>query len=295
MRHTSGSSLIRCEIAFQHRAFCSAGGDGEAAAAMTPVVVKRFYDQVTVSKSAPWKVLVDGRPVKTVTKRQLVLPNLAIAAITAAEWDRAESIVLKYMPMTNMGCVAIDRVGKDRKYMEEALRKFVHTDTICYRVDPVEASGTERLYEKQVEVWDPLNEWFAQRFGGEKLQTTNSIVGVKQPASAIAAVHAYIEELCPWGLAALDTTTAVTKSVVIALALAEGQITSLQAVEAARLEEDFQTELYGFVEGGHDWDVATTKIRLASASLVFKSLAMDQAGSLDCMTQVLEDSQLMQQ
>jgi len=111
-----------------------------------------------------------------------------------------------------------------------------------------------------------------------------------QPEAAIEAVRDYIAHLDAWQLAAFDTATATTKSCVIALALAEGHMTALEATAAARLEEDFQTELYGFVEGGHDWDVASTKIRLLSAEIIFRSLEMDkeEPAAFSCLMEALE-------
>jgi len=246
--------------------------------------IKRFYNKVTISAGAPWQVLLDGRAVKTNKKTPLFVPNVAIATMMAAEWDMAEDIVLKYMPMTNMGCIALDRVANDRQYMEEQLLKFIQTDTICYRLN---SSATENLYAKQLQVWDPLNDWFAENFGGEKLAVTTGLGVSTQPEAATVAVQAYIESLCPWRLAAIDTIVATTKSIVIALALAHGHINALEAVVASRLEEDFQAELFGFVEGGHDWDVATCKIRLTSAALVFQTIEMEQSGELDSWVDVL--------
>ena len=59
---------------------------------------------------------------------------------------------------------------------------------------------------------------------------------------------------------------------------------------AARLEEDFQSEVYGFVEGGHDWDIASTNIRLLSAELIFRSLELEgeEPQAFACLMEALE-------
>ncbi|GJD08494.1 ATP synthase mitochondrial F1 complex assembly factor 2 [Galdieria sulphuraria] len=54
--------------------------------------------------------------------------------------------------------------------------------------------------------------------------------------------------------------------------LSEKAISTRQAMEACRCEEDFQIQYWGDVEGCHDIDRADTFVRLASASLVFSLL-----------------------
>ncbi len=41
---------------------------------------------------------------------------------------------------------------------------------------------------------------------------------------------------------------------------------------AARLEEEFQIEAWGLVEGGHDLDRANIRVRLAAPSLLLRML-----------------------
>ena len=45
-----------------------------------------------------------------------------------------------------------------------------------------------------------------------------------------------------------------------------------QALEAARVEEEFQIEGWGLVEGGHDLDQANARVRLAAPSLFLRML-----------------------
>jgi len=190
-----------------------------------------------------------------------------------------------------MGCIALDRVAKDRDFMEKQLENFVQTDTICYRHD---SRATETLYARQIATWDPLNEWFAENYGGEKLQVTTGLGVNKQPEVAYAEVRKFIQNLCPWRLAAFDTITAVTKSIVISLAVANGHLTAEEACKACRLEEDYQAEVFGFVEGGHDWDVATTKVRLTSAAMVFRSMELEEEEGFECLMGALQEQDKIQ-
>jgi ATP synthase F1 complex assembly factor 2 len=52
----------------------------------------------------------------------------------------------------------------------------------------------------------------------------------------------------------------------------QGQLTLEQVLQAARLEEQFQISGWGLVEGGHDVDEATVKVRLAAPLLFLRLL-----------------------
>jgi ATP synthase F1 complex assembly factor 2 len=58
---------------------------------------------------------------------------------------------------------------------------------------------------------------------------------------------------------------------VIALSALHGKISLDDTVEAVRLEEHFQIEEWGMVEGGHDIDLADVRVRV-HAPVVFMQL-----------------------
>ena len=55
-------------------------------------------------------------------------------------------------------------------------------------------------------------------------------------------------------------------------ALSQGQLKVHDAIEAARLEEDYQMEEWGLVEGGHDIDIADMKVRIAGPAMFLRLL-----------------------
>jgi ATP synthase F1 complex assembly factor 2 len=61
-------------------------------------------------------------------------------------------------------------------------------------------------------------------------------------------------------------------TVLTGLALIRGVIDVEQARAAARVEEDFQIEEWGLVEGGHDVDLADIRIRLSSPRVMINLL-----------------------
>ena len=56
------------------------------------------------------------------------------------------------------------------------------------------------------------------------------------------------------------------KSLVMALALVGRHVSLEQLKLTSRLEEEFQVEIWGVVEGGHDMDRLNNQVTLATAS-----------------------------
>ena len=52
----------------------------------------------------------------------------------------------------------------------------------------------------------------------------------------------------------------------------QGYLTVEQAIRGARVEEDFQIEEWGLVEGGHDIDIADAKARVVAPAVFIRLL-----------------------
>lgn len=77
--------------------------------------------------------------------------------------------------------------------------------------------------------------------------------------------------LSAWDLACLESLSAAARSVLIGVAQMHGIMSPAEALRLARLEEDFQSEEWGLVEGGHDIDGADFDVRV-TAPLVMQML-----------------------
>ncbi|MEQ9200869.1 MAG: ATPase, partial [Rhodospirillales bacterium] len=97
---------------------------------------------------------------------------------------------------------------------------------------------------RQNEVWQPLLDWSKSRYGAG-LVVTAGITAVEQPPEAMARFADAVNAQDDFAMAALSTVTALTGSLVIALALSEGHLSGRQAFEAAVLDETFQIERWG--------------------------------------------------
>jgi len=202
---------------------------------------KRFYKVVATTKTdAGWNVTLDGKVLRSPAKKDFHLPTAALAAAIATEWDaQTEHVRPLAMPLMQLAATTIDRVTHDRGRIVAELVGYAGTDLICYR-----ASEPPSLVEREAQAWDPLLAWLRRRYD-VSLVTTSGIVAVAQPLATMEALSKVIDGHDDFALAALATLIQTAGSVVIGLAVAEGEITAEQGAHAAQLDELYQTERWG--------------------------------------------------
>jgi chaperone required for assembly of F1-ATPase len=203
--------------------------------------MKRFYKRVTLGQEAEqWRVLLDGRGIKTVAGRPQLVPTRALAEALAEEWaSQREEIDPAQFVLRDIADYAIDVVGQERAETIRALVAYAGTDTLCYRAEP-----DEPLHEHQKEVWDPLLHAAEARWDVH-FERINGIIHRPQPAATLARMEAVLAAESDFALAALNTLTNLASSLVVGLAaLAPGADAEL-LWSAANLEEDWQAELWG--------------------------------------------------
>lgn len=203
--------------------------------------MKRFYKTVTTEKiDGGHAIRLDGRAVKTPARAELVLPTSALGLSVAAEWDaQEEDIDPRAMPLTGLANAAIDRVIPDPATFAQILAAYGETDLVCYRADhPGELIG------RQAECWDPLIDWAQQRYDIE-FEIVHGIMHCAQPDETIERLSAAVRAYDGFQLAALQPLVTISGSLVISLALAEGEIDGRAAFDAAHLDEMWQVEQWG--------------------------------------------------
>ena len=204
--------------------------------------MKRFYKDASASAAADggYTVLLDGKAVKTPKRAMLSLPNLPLAEAIAEEWAaQKEDVNPQTMPLTRLAFAALDVVTPERERVSAQVLKYAETDLLCYRAeDPPE------LVARQAHTWDPLLNWAAEVYGA-RLKVCFGIRHVPQPPEAIAELEQAVTRYDEFELAALHTATAITGSLVLALALAEEEVNAEEAFAAASLDETFQAEKWG--------------------------------------------------
>jgi chaperone required for assembly of F1-ATPase len=210
--------------------------------AMRPPVLKRFYKQATVGEmDGGFALLLDGKIAKTPAKKRLVLPTRALAEAVAVEWGAQESeIDPAKMPLTRLANIAIDRVEEEAASIREEIVRYASSDHVLYR-----AGEPEGLVALQTTHWDPILEW-ARSALGARFILAEGVNFVAQPEAALAAVRAEAGKWpVPFALAALASLTSLAGSALIALALARGRLSAVDAWNAAHVDEDWNVRQWG--------------------------------------------------
>jgi hypothetical protein len=78
------------------------------------------------------------------------------------------------------------------------------------------------------------------------------------------AVEDVVDSASPWIKAALGAAVGATKSTIVSTALVHGGIDSSGALDASRLEEEWQISQNGLVEDGHDTSRVALRLNLTS-------------------------------
>jgi chaperone required for assembly of F1-ATPase len=203
--------------------------------------MKRVYKEATTRPGmGGWGVALDGRPMRTPGRNELILPSQPLAAAIAAEWESQEGELRPAsMPLTRLAATAIDRTAVQRDQVIAEVANYAGTDLVCYRAD-----HQPLLAARQQSVWQPLVDWAMLRYDAG-LAVTSGVIPTRQSAAALKAFAAAVAALDDFRLTALYTLTAACGSLVIALALLEGRLDAATAFEASQLDETFQIEAWG--------------------------------------------------
>jgi chaperone required for assembly of F1-ATPase len=208
---------------------------------------RRFYKEVTVQqRDGTFILLLDGHVAKSPGRNRLALHSLAAARALADEWSaQGETIDSAAMPLTRIVNSAIDGVAHRRGTTVDEIARYAGADLVCYR-----AAEPEALALAQATAWDPILVFAREKLGACFI-CTEGLVFIEQPEPARAAVKEAIAriansgEAAPFALAALHVMTTLTGSVLLALAVAYGELTPAEAWIAAHVDEDFEMRAWG--------------------------------------------------
>ena len=204
---------------------------------------KRFYASAGVSEAdGGFSIMLDGKPIKTPSGRQMIAPARSIAEAIAAEWNaQGEIIDPLTMPLTRFGNSVVEGVADKIDAVADDIAKYLGSDLLFYR-----AGHPEALVAREARHWDPIVFWAADTLGAHFI-LAEGIVHVRQPDSAVAAARAALPSDA-WQLAALHVVTSLTGSALLALALFHGVLDSDEVWAAAHVDEDWNIEKWGVDE-----------------------------------------------
>ncbi|HWW46693.1 MAG TPA: ATP12 family protein [Xanthobacteraceae bacterium] len=227
---------------------------------------KRFYKEASVGEAdgGGYMLLLDGKAVKTPSRKVLVVPTRELADIMAAEWNaQGEALDPMSMPMTRLGNSVVDGVLGKEQAVADDLAKYFATDLLFYR-----AGHPESLVARQAAHWDPVLDWARDELGAHFI-LTEGIMHVQQPEAALAAARAALPDEA-WRVAAMHLVTTVTGSALLALALHQGARDAEEVWAAANVDEDWNFETWGADEEAQarraaaqrDYGAAATVLKL---------------------------------
>lgn len=203
--------------------------------------MKRFYQKAEPAKRAGGHAItLDGKPIKTPGKRDLLVPSEALASAIAKEWNAQKTEVrVAKMPLTRLATTTVDRVATQRDAIIRQTANYAATDLVCYR-----AAHPPVLAARQQAVWQPLIDWAVLRYDAP-LVITSGVIPKSQSIESLRAFAAAVAEHDDFALTALHMATAACGSLVIGLALIEGHLDAEAAFAASQLDESFQIEAWG--------------------------------------------------
>lgn len=208
--------------------------------AVRPHLRRRFYQRAEVEDAdGKFRVVLDGRPVKTPARRTLAAPTRVLAQALAAEWEAQRDVIdPAKMPLTRLANTIIDGVTDAPSAVAAEINRYLACDLVFYR-----APGPAGLVAWQAEAWDPVLAWVCATLGA-RFVLAQGIAFVAQPAQALAAAGSAIPT-DPWRLGAMHAVTTLTGSALIAIALSRGALSADAAWAAAHVDEDWNMKFWG--------------------------------------------------
>jgi len=203
--------------------------------------VKRFWKQAEVIEAdGGFGIALDGKPIKTPGRFDLVVPSRALAVAIAGEWQNCgETIDPRAMPLTGLANAAVERVAADPQAFAAGLARYAESDLLCYR-----AEGPAVLVQRQVECWDALLGWARRRFDVDFV-TCSGVMHVAQPEETARKLGHAVAALDDFQLAGLSPLVTIGGSLVAGLAVLEEMMPAEDVWEAVSLDDRWQLEQWG--------------------------------------------------
>ncbi|KAG5889014.1 hypothetical protein JTB14_033943 [Gonioctena quinquepunctata] len=223
---------------------------------------KRFYKNTSILRSeGKFEVTLDQRKLKTPMGNVFAVESEPLALAVATEWhSQKDKILQTKMHLTTLCNTVIDNPNHLSKHdIVNYIVNYLDTDTVLFQ-----ANEDEELFKFQVNQWDPIIDWFNERFNTHlKKSIRMDIPPVSDQDKILLTKHlmSYNFASVNGFVYAVDTL----KSAILTLACTERFITPEKAVLLSRLEEEYQTGHWGRVEWAHDLSQQILQARLSSA------------------------------
>ncbi len=208
---------------------------------MTASPRRRFWEATRILPGdGGYGVLLDAKALHTPAGTPLRVPTEALAAAIAAEWAGVETEIRpERLPFTRAANTAIDRVASQRDAVVDAIAAYGATDLLCYRAD-----GPAGLVARQKAGWNPWLAWSERRLRAP-LYAVQGVMHLPQPAASLAALRQAVDSRDPFALVGLYELVSLSGSLVLGLAIAEGDLDADAGWDLSRIDERWQEEHWG--------------------------------------------------
>lgn len=202
---------------------------------------KRFWQNAhALPCQGGFTVQLDGKPVRTPAKGNLVLPTLALAQEIAGEWQAQQDRVRpQTMPFTRSANSAIDKIMPQFAEVADLITAYGASDLLCYR-----ATAPNELIQRQQDGWQPLLDWAGNTLDAP-LNVTEGVIPVEQPTRSLAALDARVRALSVFQMVAFHDLVAISGSLVLGFAMTMGRVSPAEGWALSRIDEDWQAALWG--------------------------------------------------
>lgn len=216
-------------------------GYGRAQKHMQRELPRRFYKDVAVAEIEDGHtVTLDGRPVRTPTKKAVIVASRDLADAMRAEWDgQGTHVDPDLMPHVKLVNSAVEGGEAARQALIDEVVKFAANDLLLYRAD-----YPRELVALQEQVWDDVLVRLARHFS-ISFRPTVGIVHQEQPVEALERLRASLVPVDFMCATAMVSMTGIMGSGLLAIALRQGLVDPETAWRAAHLDEDYQITQWG--------------------------------------------------
>lgn len=122
------------------------------------------------------------------------------------------------------------------------------------------------MYKLQCAEWDPIIEWFNDRYETD-VQKSCDITQPKICAKTRMNISKQLLSYNDYTMHGLMYAVDTIKSLILTMACVDKRISVEKAVTLSRLEEEYQLKFWGRVEWAHDLQQQDTQARIAAAIL----------------------------
>ena len=207
--------------------------------------MKRFWESASVAYGdAGFAILLDGRPMHLPGGAVLRVDAEPLALAIADEWQSAGGgkggeMSFADTPLTRLAGTAQQRIAPDPAPTIDAIARYAETDLLCYRAEKPPA-----LVDRQACAWQPWLDWAASTYKAP-LRISSGIAHVKQHRGSLAALRDTVAAVDVAALAALGIAVPALGSLVLGLAMADGELDAATAHALGALDELYQAEIWG--------------------------------------------------